>query len=177
MIKISEINPTIFSKLQEINPTCKIFSVFGGTDLDDLYIAKFGERYTSDNLDSTKTAKYLNMLYSDNWDNAYDLFNASGATMGELGSIKSTTITKDTDYTDTTNDTDSVPVYDSTDLAVERNNDRSFNHKVNTDITTTIEDTKDISRFSQSIDYLKKNYLYDIVFEDVNSFVTYSILD
>lgn len=177
MIQLKNLNPlpTIFSEMEKINPDCKIFVLCNGSDLDDLYLAMYGGRFTTDNLDSAKTAKYINMLYAKNWDNAFNLFNASGEIMGELGATKSTTITRDNDYTDTSKDTDNVPTYDSTELSIEKSNDRSFNHKVNTDTETTIEDSKNINNFNVSFEYLLKNLICDIVFTNVNDFATVSI--
>lgn len=177
MIQLNKIEPlpTIFTEMEKINPDCKIFVLCNGADLDDLYIAMYGSRYTTENLDSSKTAKYVNILYSKNWDNAFNLFNSSGEIMGELGQTKSTIITRDNEYKDTTNDVDKVPTYDSVILNIEKSNDRDFTHKVITDSETTIEDSKNINNFNVSYEYLLKNLICDIVFSNVNDFVTVSI--
>lgn len=177
MIKLKDIKPTIFTELEKIIPTNKIFDVFGsGEELDNLYLFSFGERYTTDDLDSIKTAQYIKTIFSDKWDSAYALINGMNEILPDLGSKETRTTVHNYKYTDTIKDTDSVPTFDSTDNSLENENNRTLIHnETGADGTNEkIEniDKRNIYNFNVSYEYLRKNWLYDIVFNDVNNLIT-----
>lgn len=182
MIKLNTLEPLpdIFNQLEVINPNLKIFEIIGnGTELDSLYLALYGERYTTDTLDSEKSAKFINMLYAKKWDNAYTLIESTDMILSDLGSKDIETVTKKYKYTDTIKDVDSLPAFDDTELNVDTQNDRQLSHDEITDDnvneTVTVKDKKDMDGFNKSYEYLMKNWIYDIVFTDVNSLITLSI--
>lgn len=180
MIKLKDLKPTIFTELEKIVPQNKVFEIIGtGAEIDDLYLFMYGERYTADNLDSTKSAQYIKTIYADKWDNAYTLINGMNDILPDLGSKETKTTTHNYKYTDTINDVDNVPVFDSTETGLNNENNRTLVHnETGTDgINEKIENTdkRNIYNFNASWEYLRKNWLNDIVFNDVNVILTMSI--
>lgn len=177
MITINDLKPTIFTELEKIAPNLKLFEIIGsGQELDDLYIFKYGNRLTSDNLDSAKTANYMKMLYSGAWDSAYYLFQGTQNILPDLGRSDIKTIIHQYKYTDSTNDVNAVPSFDSTELNTETQRDSTFTHDTisgdNVDKTTETNDNKDINDFQKSYEFLMLNWVDDIIFNDVNRFIT-----
>lgn len=172
MKKINELNPTIFVELEKILPDLKLFTLDNGDSLDSLYIFKYGERVTTDNLDSVKVAGYLKTLYSKNWDKAFDLFTAGDNLMIDFGNMSSKVTTKEYGYTDTVSDLESVPAFDVETAELDRKNERSLVHVDDVNKTTVTQDDKDISKFNASWEYITKNYIDDVIFNDVNKLIT-----
>lgn len=177
MVKISELKPTIFSELEKIEPNIKLFEIIGsGQELDDLYIMMYGDRMVNDWLDSVKTAKYLKMIYVSSWDNAYYLFKNTGDILPDLGQSGVKTTLREYMYTDTTRDVSSVPSFDSVELNVETQGDTTFTHdeyrdgNINRETITT--DNRDIKDFKKSFEFLMVHWVQDVVFNDVNRFIT-----
>lgn len=166
---------SIFAELQAILPTCKIYNVASGAELDATYLALYGDRYTYDTFDSGATAQAVKVMYADNWDRAYDLFLASGNLMIDLGNQSTTTTTKDYGYTDTVSTNDSVPAFDVDTPQLDKQTDRELTHTVNNDTETVKSDSKDINRFGTAYNYLQKQLINDIVFADINKLATISI--
>lgn len=180
MIKISELKPTVFTEMEKLSPNLKLFEIIGtGVELDNLYIMIFGERLTTDTLDSAKVANYMKMLYSSSWDTAYYLFQNTANTLPDLGKQGRKTTLTEYKYTDTTKDTNSVPSFDSVDLNTETQKDMTFTHsEINDDNinrVTVTNDDKDIAGFKPSYDFLLTNWVIDIVFNDLNRFITQHI--
>lgn len=180
MIKLNDLKPTIFVELEKLCPNNKVFQVIGtGEEIDALYLFMYGERYTTDDLDSIKSAQYIKTIYADKWDRAYDLVNAMDDILPDLGSKETKTTTHRYKYTDTINDVDNVPVFDSTETGLNSENNRTLTHDetgesgVNERIENT--DKRNIYNFNASYEYLRKNWLNDIVFTDVNTILTMSI--
>lgn len=177
MIRIDELNPTVFTELEKIAPNLKLFEIIGtGNEIDNIYVAMYGQRLTTETLDSAKTANYMKMLYANAWDTAYYLFQNTENILPDLGKRDIKTTLTEYKYTDTTNDTDSVPSFDSTDLNTEAQKDVTFTHsEINEDninrVTVTNED-KDIADFQKSYEFLFTNWVIDIVFNDLNRFIT-----
>lgn len=175
MKTMNDANASVFAELQKINADCKIFLVAQGTELDAEYLALYGNRMTFDDFNSQGTANALNVMCASNWDNAYDLFLASGKLMIDMGNMTSTVTTKQYDYTDTVANVDSLPAFDNAELQTDKKTDRELTHKVNTDTETVQSDSKDISRFGTAWNYLQKNLIRDIVYRDLNKLATLSI--
>lgn len=175
MQTMNDAKAAIFVELQAILPTCKIFTIAQGTELDTAYLALYGNRYTYDTFDSSATAQAVKVMYADNWDRAYDLFLASGNLMIDLGNQSTTTTTKDYGYTDIVSTNDSVPAFDADTPQLDKQTDRELTHTVNNDTTTVKSDSKDISRFGVAYNYLQKRLINDIVFADINKLATLSI--
>lgn len=172
---IRENNPTIFEQLQVLLPDCKIFLVADGVDLDELYIFKYGNRQTLDDLDSNKTAKYCKMLYADKWDSAYDLITTAQGLMLDMGNMKSTVTTKEYGYTDTVTDTEKIPAFDLPNAELDRQTDRSLTHIDNVNKTTVLSDDKNIDSFNRAVNVLKVDLIDNVVFADVNRLITYRL--
>lgn len=172
MIRINELNPTIFVELEKLLPDLKLFTLENGDNLDSLYIFKYGERKTTDNLDSAKVAGYLKTLYSKNWDKAFDLFTAGDNLMADFGSMKSKVTTKEYGYTDTVSDIESVPAFDVETAELDRQNEKSLKHTDDVNTTTVLEDDKDISKFNKAWEYIMVNFIDDVIFNDVNKLIT-----
>lgn len=175
MKTMSEANASVFAELQLIAPTCKIFQIANGASLDAHYLSLYGNRMTFDDFDSQGTAQALKVMFSENWDNAFDLFTASGSLMREMGNATTTITTKEFDYTDSVTNVEKLPAFDSADLQTDKDGTKELNHKVNVDKETIQSDSKDISRFGTAWQYLQKNLLCDIVYKDLNSLATLSI--
>lgn len=177
MTKLNEIKPSIFAELEKIAPDNNLFVVFGtGEELDNIYLYEYGERMTNDDLNSIKTAQYIKTIYLDRWDKAFELFSASDKTLPNIGSQETETTTHKLQYTDTITDTDIVPSFDSTENNIDRLNDRTLTHNEVTDGNINervrIKDKQSLYNFNTSFEYLRKNYLNDIVFHDVNTLIT-----
>lgn len=175
MKTMREANASVFAEMQLIAPTCKIFQIANGATLDAHYLSLYGNRMTFDDFDSQGTAQALKVMFSENWDNAFDLFAASGNLMPDMGNMTSTVTMKEYEYTDNVTDNDSLPAFDSTDLQTDKNSVKELRHTVNKDVETVKSDSRDISRFGTAFSYLQKNLLHDIVYKDLNSLATLSI--
>lgn len=180
MKKISELSPTIFTELEKLKPNLKLFEIIGtGAELDELYIFKYGDRVTSDTLDSAKVARYMQMLYSSAWDGAYYLFQNTENILPDLGKSDVKTTIHQYKYTDSTNDINSVPSFDSTELNTSDQRDTTFTHDTisgdNVDKITETNNNKDINDFQKSYEFLLLNWVQDIIFNDLNRFITMNI--
>lgn len=175
MKTMRELNASVFSELQLANPDCKIFQIANGKSLDVYYLSLYGNRMTFDDFDSQGTANAVNALFVRNWDNAFDLFTASGNLMQEMGNATTTITTKELDYTDSVTNVEKLPAFDSIELQTDKDGTKELNHKVNVDKETVQSDNKDISRFGTAYNYLTKNLIVDIVYKDLNKLATLSI--
>lgn len=174
-ISIGELMPKFFTGIETINPNRKIFNVDTGENLDSIFCFKYSDRLIQSDIDVNKVAQFLNNIYGDNWDSVYNLITTGNNLMLDFGNVESETTTHNYEYTDTIADTEKTPAFDVTVAELDRQTDRTLNHKVITDTLTRIKDTKDISKFTIMWDYIQKNWLDDVVFYDVVKFTTLQI--
>lgn len=179
MITIAELKPTVFTELQKLKPHIKLFTVIAdGSELDNMYIFSYGDRIVpDDNVDSATVAKYMGFLYADSWDSAYYLFQNTQNIIPDLGQFNKTTVTHNYRYTDTIKDVDSLPAFDDKTLQTNNQNDRTFTHdeyfeSPNKNEKVTTVEKKDINDFQMSYKFLLLNWVHDIIFNDLNRYLT-----
>lgn len=175
MTTISEVNPTIFQSLYEVNPNLKLFELASGLELDTLYVYKYGDRKCDADLDSKQAATMLNIMHRLKWDNALDLWTNAYTLMQDFGSKDVTTTVKDYSYTDNVHDEKAVPAFDDVEPAIDETNAKVLTHEDTVNSTTVTKENKKIDDVNPMLDYLQRNFLDDIIFTDVNDLVTYYV--
>lgn len=172
---IGVLEPKIFATLETLNPNRKIFLVDTGVNLDSIYWYRYSDRRLKDDIDIDKVAGFLEKIYGDTWDSAYNLITAGNNLMLDFGNLQSETITRENQYTDTTSEDNNTVAFDVQDPQLDTQLVSEFNHTTLVDKETRLVDNKDMSKFYDSWNYLKNNWLDDIVFQDVNNFITLKV--
>lgn len=197
-MRVSQLGNLTHGLFYYINETTPVpwSDIFSVDKTDTLYTSLYGMRelitdtdYTDETLPDV--AQQITTLYMDNWKDQFEIYNKELTTndydSSETGSDETTgSITNSTEYGNKQHTVDKISAYDvdsfsddtttdvehsGTDKATQSFNDYLINHQhKKTGNTASI-----ISKRGKFIDDLKLNYLRDIVFKDVNSFLTYSI--
>jgi hypothetical protein len=178
--KIKEVNFNLFA---EINKTKKlgIFDFIPAETMDLLYKSMYGERYVSnlfaDN-DITDIADFIIGLYAFRWDNILSFITSSIPVLENYGEKLVETIKDNGTDDNTRTTTDKVSAFNDEDFTNDTNNTDTFKGKTQNvrERTQLIEKINPIE-LKNSIEYLKNNFIYDIVFVDVNNVLTLSIFD
>lgn len=171
MIQIKDLDTawTVFTEIEKLSPDLRMFTVFGtGAEIDDIYTYEYGYRYVTDDFDSPQAAKRLDKLYAASWDMAYYLFASTDNIIPDLGQQSEKITLTEHRYTDTT----AVAAYDDTELATDSTVTHDEITGDNINKVTVTDNKKDIRDFTASFEYLRLNWLDDIIFNDVNRFVT-----
>lgn len=172
--KISDVQFTVFAEIEKINSALKIFTVTSGENIDTFYSMLYNDRRCLDNFNAVNLAAAFNQLYAQRWNAAYELYNATESTMGELGVYDVKTTTNSGDYTDVEASSTKRPAYNEDTAQLDESYDKTLTHTNNlTETVTTVN--RDISNFETSYNFLNTNLFKDVVFKDVNEVILYPI--
>ena len=159
-----------FNKLFELyhiyNPSNKFIT----SNLDPIYIMKYGEKY----LTTYATDEDINIIidsiytfYDSKWNKLYDYYNSLLDSIMNGGE----TVKREESGLEKSSTTNKLASYDDDTL---QNSDYSEYEKQPITKTTITIDSK-LSGYKSRFDYLKNTDFYDIIFTDVNKLITLDI--
>lgn len=169
---------SIFTNLEKLNPSCKIFELGKGVYWDAYFWMRYHTRIASDYLVSNgldDIVSVINCLFTDKWNRVYDFNVYTFNALSNGGKVVETL--EQTDSKGTTQETTGkVSPFNDDDFA---NRDAETVVNSGADVTeytkTTIDDRLYNYNLQKFVDYLSDNGYYDIIMADVLALVALNI--
>ena len=178
MIKIkNKTDLAIFTELEKLNPDLKLFTLENGNNLDVIFNLTYSERtLTSSDRTNEQYAKLLNSLFAKKWDSAFNLFDSANLAISSLGKTDTKTETTNETIKDDTSNINQISAFNVDEFTNDNQNNSTYN-RVRDETKTTDNKNMEISNFSVSWEYLQKNYIEDIIFNDVVTHITLRVYE
>ncbi len=178
MIKIKNKDGlAIFTALEKIAPDLKLFTLEDGNNLDLLFNSMYSERtLTSTDRTNEQYANLIKSLFAKKWDGAFDLFDSANLAISSLGVSDTRTETVQEKIKDDTLNINQVSAFNVDDFTNDNQNNSTYN-RIRDETKTTDNKNMQINNFSVSWEYLQKNYIEDIIFNDVVTHITLRVYD
>ena len=181
---------------EEINKIVKLpFPVDISPDkIDYMYLVKHGNRKLSlfsKTADIKNLCETISIMYSDKWNSLYKIFLQDIPYQYDYRRTTTETVkdngTNGQEITDNSTDTvvKEVSAYNEPDFVgadkEERTLSNNSNHKQNNEnvrereLTTEGTNSNIIGNYEKYIQYIEKNFIFDIIFNDVNSVLTLNV--
>lgn len=178
MMKIkNKTDLAIFTALEKINPDLILFTLENGNTLDIIFNSMYSERtLLNDDRTNEQYAILVNSLFAKKWDSAYKLFDSANTAISSLGISDNKTETIKENVTDNNTNLNQVSAYNVEDFANDSQNTIN-NNRIRDETKTTDYKNMNVNNFSVSWEYLQKNYLEDIIFNDVVTHITLRVYE
>lgn len=177
-MKISELNPMIFSKIAE-KENLKIFQYFPASELDIYYLSKYSQR-TANNLLVNNSidfiANSLISLYKVKWNNALDYYLNTNSVILNNGFKITTNTTENSNNIMSDDVLEKVSGFNDDSLATDTERNTSNNNNFNSSKTSETIRSNSIY-IKKNLEYLKNDFVYNIIFNDVNDLITLKIFE
>lgn len=178
MIKIkNKKDLAIFTALEKIAPDLKLFTLENGFNLDLFFNSMYSERtLTSSERTNEQYAELCKSLFAKKWDSAFNLFDSANLAISNLGITDIKTETTSETIKDNTSNVNQVSAFNVDDFTNDNQSNNTYN-RIRDETKTTDNKNMEISNFSVSWEYLQKNYIQDIIFEDIISHITLRVYE